>query len=223
MLLLAALTLGLLTLRGAQAAPAPDAHTIHIARDWSATTGVKWDIALPTEAAGHLQDQAWLVVDGHSEGLVGGDIPPADVNKPLSLYANISDNLDGAIKDILRAQGFPVKEGVTVYRITYGVDRPDEGTLPQTLRFRHAANNLMFNNAFLPATVDCRIGDRVTIFDAVMLDSDMKPAQIFNSESLKHKFPPGLPTDLVHHVQIQVQFLSTTPDGKIIPSPAGKT
>ena len=79
---------------------------------------------------GRVQDQAWLVVDGHSQGIAGDDIPPTEWKKPLKFYANINNSLDGEVKDILEAQGVPVKKNVTVYRVSLGVGHPDEYTLP---------------------------------------------------------------------------------------------
>ncbi len=60
-------------------------------------------------------DQEWLVIDGQSGGFGGGFLPPDAADKPLKLYANASDELDDLIKDTLKAQGFPVKQGVGVY------------------------------------------------------------------------------------------------------------
>ena len=88
--------------------------------------------------------QAWLVVDGHSQGLAGYDIDPAAHDKP---------------------------QRVVVYRGIYGVNFSGAYSEPLTLRFRHFVGGIAFRNDFLPDSARYKIGDRITVFDVVMFDS----------------------------------------------------
>lgn len=196
--------------REAFAAPTQSANEIIVTR--KPTTGVQWEITLPKGAAGHLQDQAWLVVDGQAEGLAGYDIASSAAKQPLTLYVNINSQLDGEVKDILKAQGFPVKQDMTVYRVSYGVNRADEYTLPTTLHFRHVSNAIAYNNDGIPDTARYKIGERIPLFSAVAWDSETSALKIFDSSRRAY---PNLPRDLVHRITIEVQFLPMTPDGKI--------
>ena len=217
---------GLVLVQGAErpsAAPLPaqdQEAVISVRRGMSAGSGAEWDITLPKGTPGRIQDQVWLVIDGQSEGIGGCDIPPLDFpgagRKPLRVYAGISNDLDGQVKDIMKAQGLPVKSDMTVYHISYGVGTPAQCTLPKGLHFRHSANALLWENWRLPATSHHSIGDRITLMDAVALDSAALGPKAFDLRNVWGRVKPDLPTDLAHHIEIQVQFLRVGPDGKLI-------
>ena len=201
---------------------APDGKDIIVTRDWGppsgpVTSGTTWNVTLPP---GRLTDQAWLVVDGHSQGLAGYDIDPNGLHKPARFYVDLNGDLDGQVKDILKAQGFPVKPGVTVYRVSYAVNVPSEYHEPFTLHFRHECRVVGFNNTYFPETARYKIGDRITLFDAVMWDTSASAMRIFDTKDPLHRPRPGLPVDLVHHVMVQVQFLRVGPDDNVIQRPA---
>ncbi len=216
-----ALALGLPAARVA-AAPPLDGKTIIVTRvsgppNGPPTSGTTWDVTLPP---GRFTDQAWLVVDGHSQGLAGYDVDPNDHHKPARFLVNINNDLDGQVKDILKAQGLPVKRGVTVYRVTYAVNVPSEYSEPLVLHFRHEAVGIDFNNTYFPEIARYKIGNRITLFDAVMWDSKADFMKTFDLKDPRHRPRPGLPVDLVHHVMVQVQFLRVRPDDKVIQQPA---
>lgn len=204
------------------AAPVQSDNTIIIKRASGVTSGVAWDITLPPGKQDHIQDQVWLVVDGKSEGLGGDDMPPSDYlknsHKPLRLYANITDDLDGEVKDILKAQGLPVKADVTTYRIHYGVFSPAMYSLTETLHFRNSAYLLEFQNDWLPQTARYKVGERITLLDAIALDSSQLPVTkaLDVTNFLHQRIKPGVSPDLAHHIMIQVQFLPVGPNGDMI-------
>ena len=124
--------------------------------------------------------------------------------------ANVSDDLDGQVKDILKAQGLPTKPGIITYHLSYGVNRPVTGSSSQTLRFRHGSNVLTYTPSFGTATY--KVGDKITLIDAVMLDSSITMQQALgpNTNTSFGKFA-HLPNDLLHRITIQVQFVPKTP------------
>lgn len=170
------------------------------------------DVVLSLEAAKKTaRDQLWLVVDGKSEGFGGGYYDAQAPKTPLRYTGSISGDLDGSIKDILKAQGFPIKENTITYHVSFGVNQPDSGSISETLHFRHGSNVLMFTQ--LPATATYKVGDRIPIFEAVALDSSitMRDALGPNNDISSRKFV-HLPNDLLHRITIQVQFVpKTTP------------
>ena len=204
-----ATTFALTLLAAALAAPSgfagapPNAGEITVSRATD-PAGTAWDVTLPPGIAKTLQDQMWLVVDGKSEGFGGGDFLGDDTAKPLRVYVGVSDERDTEVKDILKAQGFPVKPDVTVYRVTYGLNRPTALNRPLTLHFRHAASL----TAFSPLSeAHYKPGDKITLFDAVMLDSSVKMSDVLKEGDLFSPHYKRLPNDQVHRVTIQVQFL----------------
>lgn len=204
---------GILLAQKISAAPTGD-NSIVVTTAPGNALGPAWNAALPKDIAGHVQDQVWLVIDGHSEGIGGGDFGTGHHPKSLKFYTSMSNHLDGEVKDILKAQAFPVKQNVPVYRISYGADHPGEYSLSRALHFRHSAAALIFNNDWIPAQSLYKIGDRITLLSAVALDSGTSAMKVFDP---MHRAYPGLPRDLVHRIAIEVQFLPATPDGTIIP------
>jgi len=178
-----------------------------------------WDITLPPSIAKTVTDQYWLVVDGKVEGFGGQYYNPEFITKmPLHYRGQVSDDLDGQVKDILKAQGFSVKPNVITYHIAAGLDfLPPDGTphpldvsISQTLHFRHGSIGLVFTDFPRPATY--RVGDKITLIDAVMPDSSITMQQALgpNNDISSGKFAP-LPNDLLHRITIQVQFVPKTP------------
>lgn len=167
------------------------------------------DITLSPEVAKTVQDQVWLVIDGESEGFGGEDYSPDDAAKPLHFVADVSDDLDGQVKDILKAQGLPTKPDIVTYHLSYGVNRPVVGSISQTLHFRHGSNILTYISIFGTATY--KVGDKITLIDAVMPDSSvtMQEALGPHNDIFSGKFAP-LPNDLLHRITIQVQFVPKT-------------
>ncbi len=168
------------------------------------------DISLSSAVAKATQDQVWLVIDGKSEGFGGGDYFPDDAAKPLHISANVSNDLDGQVKDILKAQGLPVKPGIITFHLSYGINRPVAVSVSRTLHFRHGSDSLLY--APLPGTATYKAGDKITLIDAVMLDSSITmqealgPHNDIFSGRFAHK-----PNDLLHRITIQVQFVPKTP------------
>ena len=165
------------------------------------------DIVLSPEAAKKVSlDQIWLLVDGKSEGLGGGYFIADTPVKSLRYTGSISDDLDGNVKDILKAQGLPVKENIITYHVGVGVNEPDSGSISETLHFRHGSNILAFTR--LPATATYKVGDRIPIFEAVALDSSitMRDALGPNNDISTGKWV-HLPNNLLHRITIQVQFV----------------
>jgi hypothetical protein len=184
------------------APPMPEAGVIRVTPAPEAA-GRAWDVTLPGETAPHLIDQVWLVVDGKPRGLGGGD--RLDTGRPLRVSAAFSDERDGEVKDILSAQGLPVRRNVTVYQITYGVDRPVAVRSPLTLRFRHATNVTTYTP--LEFSAPYKVGDKITLLDAVMLDSSVRMSDVQTSSDLFSPRYKRLSDDLVHRVTLQIQFL----------------
>lgn len=169
------------------------------------------DITLSPEVAKTVTDQTWLVVDGKSEGFGGADYFPDDAAKPLHFVVSVSNDLDSQVKGILKAQGFPIKPGIITYQLSYGVNRPVAVSFPQTLHFRHGSNILTYTS--LLGTATYKVGDKITLIDAVMPDSSitMQEALGPHNDITSGKFA-ALPHDLLHRITIQVQFVpKTTP------------
>ncbi len=201
--------------------PSPSA-TITVTRradGTGSTTG--WDINLPPDMEKTATDQITLVIDGKNYGL-GGFYIPGLTALPLHYVASASSDLDGQVKDILKAQGIPIKVNTITYRITAGIIVPVIGgsgtpaTVPataedsETLRFRHGCN--MFAYVQLPSKATYKAGDKITLFDAVALDSSITMQQALgpHNDIFSGKFVP-LPNDLLHRITIQVQFVPKTP------------
>ncbi len=168
------------------------------------------DITLSPQVAKTVTDQTWLVIDGKSEGFGGEDYFPDDAAKPLHFVASVSDDLDGQVKDILKAQGLPTKPDTITYRLSYGINRPVVVSFSQTLHFRHGSNILTY--APLLGTATYKVGDKITLIDAVMPDSSITMQQALgpHNDIFSGKFAP-LPNDLLHRITIQVQFVPKTP------------
>lgn len=164
------------------------------------------NITLSPEVAKAVTDQTWLVIDGKSESFGGGDCFTDDAAKPLHFVANISDDLDGQVKDILKAQGLPTKLDIITYHLSYGMNRSVAGSISQTLHFRHGSNILTYTP--LLGTTTHKVGDKITLIDAVMPDSSITMQQALgpHNDIFSGKFAP-LPNDLLHRITIQVQFV----------------
>ncbi len=201
--------------------PSPSA-TITVTRradGTGSTTG--WDINLPPDMEKTVTDQITLVIDGKNYGL-GGFYVPGLTALPMHYVAGASSDLDGQVKDILKAQGVPIKVNTITYRVTAGIIVPVIGgsgtpaTVPatmedsETLHFRHGCN--MFVYVQLPSKATYKAGDKITLFDAVALDSNITMQQALgpHNDIFSGKFAP-LPNDLLHRITIQVQFVSKTP------------
>ena len=164
------------------------------------------DITLPKAAARTLTDQLYLVIDGNSEGLGGGFYFPDAALKPLHYTSSVSNDLDGQVKDILKAQGVLVKDNVTTYRITCGVNVPSSIGDSQSLIFRHESNLISYTQFSSHAIY--KVGDKISLFEAVALDSSMVTSGILGESVEKQN---QLPHDLLHRITIQVQFVPKTP------------
>ena len=151
---------------------------------------------------------------------------------PLHYTGSVSSDLDGQVKDILKAQGLPIKENITTYRVSGGINIPMSGygfpgaspgglsvptyvapsyipagtTKSETLHFRHAAYIVL--NVQLASNGAYKIGDKIPIFEAVVLDTS---TSLMDAAELNNDFRFGrdvkLPADLMHRITIQVQFV----------------
>ena len=167
-------------------------------------SGGAWDVTLPPGASGTLMDQEWLVVDGKSEGYGGGYISPA-AGKPFKLYANANDEMDGLVKDTLKAQGFPVKQGVSVYHITFGFNTPVSVSSSKTLRLRHFANRHMYT--MIPSEKHYKVGDKIPLYEVVAIDTAVPFNKTFDPKDTTLRTYARMPNDLAHRITIQIQFL----------------
>ncbi len=168
--------------------------------------GKCFNITLPVNAAKALTDQVYLVIDGNSEGFGGGFYFPDDALKPLHYTASVSSDLDGQVKDILKAQGIPVKGNATTYHIICGVNIPNSVSVSKSLSFRHESNLISYTQ--FPSHAVYKIGDKIPLFEAVALDSSVTTSGILGKsvDTQNH-----LPHDLLHRITIQVQFVPKTP------------
>lgn len=132
-------------------------------------------------------DQEWLVIDGQSGGFGGGFLPPDAADKPLKLYANASDELDDLIKDTLKAQGFPVKQGVGVY----------------------SRSILMYTP--IPAEKRYKVGDKIPFYDVVAIDTSVSHSKSFDPKDPTFHTYARLSNDLAHRITVQIQFLPKPP------------
>ncbi len=164
------------------------------------------DIRLSPEVAKTVQDQVWVVVDGTAEGAGGYDFAREDAAKPLHYKANVNDDLDGQVKDILKAQGLPVKADITTYRITYAVNVPSEYSISHSLHFRTESGALGYTQ--FPTRMTYKVGERIPIFEAVAVDASVVISGILGKSAEKQN---QLPHDLLHRITIQVQFVPKTP------------
>ena len=160
------------------------------------------DITLPAAAAKTLTDQVYLVIDGNSEGFGGGLYFPDAALKPLHYTASVSNDLDGQVKDILKAQGVPVKDNVTTYHIICGVNIPNSVSVSKSLSFRHESNLISYTQ--FPLYAVYKIGDKIPLFEAVALDSSVITSGILGKSTEAQN---RLPYDLLHRITIQVQFV----------------
>ena len=164
------------------------------------------DITLPKAAANALTDQVYLVIDGNSEGFGGGFYFPDAALKPLHYTASVSNDLDNQVKDILKAQGVPVKDNVTTYHIICGINIPNSVSVSKSLTFRHESNVIGYTQ--YPTHTNYKIGDKIPLFEAVALDSSVETSGILGKSAEKQN---QLPHDLLHRITIQVQFVPKTP------------
>ena len=163
------------------------------------------DTTLPAGIAKTLTDQVSLVIDGKTEGFGGGFYFLDAASKPLHYTASISSDLDGQVKDILKAQDVPVKDNVTTYHVICGVNVPNSVSVSKSLTFRHEASVLGYTQ--YPAHASYKIGDKIPLFEAVALDSSAATLGILGKSAEKQD---QLPHDLLHRMTIQVQFVPKT-------------
>ena len=163
------------------------------------------DIALPQNAAQALTDQVFLVIDGNSESFGGGLYFPDAASKPLHYTASVSNDLDNQVKEILKAQGIPVKDNVTTYHVICGVNIPNSVSVSKSLTFRHEANVLGYTQ--YPTHANYKIGDKIPLFEAVALDTSVATSGILGKSTEKQN---QLPHDQLHRITIQVQFVPKT-------------
>lgn len=149
------------------------------------------------------------MVDGQSGGFGGGFLSPDAAAKPLRLYANVSDEMDEMIKDTLKAQGFPVKQGVSVYHISLGLNVPVSISSPKALRLRHSRSVLMYTP--IPAEKRYKVGDKIPLYDVVAIDSSVPGNKIFDRKDLTFRTYARMPNDLAHRITVQIQFLPAPP------------
>lgn len=164
------------------------------------------DITLPKNSAKTLTDQLYLVIDGKSEGFGGDFYSPDMASKPLHYTATVSNDLDDQVKSILKAQGVPIKDNVSTYHIVCGVNVPSNFSSSQSLTFRHEAAVLGYDE--YPTHASYKIGDKITLVDAVALDSSVATSGILGKSVEKQN---EMPRDLLHRITIQVQFVPKTP------------
>lgn len=169
--------------------------------------GKGFNITLPPSIINTVTDRYWLTIDGSTEGF-GGDYYNPDFfpKMPLRYAGNVSNNLDGQVKDILQAQGLPTKANVTTYRITCGLNSPDSISISKSLSFRHESNLISYTQFSSHAAY--KVGDKIPLFEAVALDSSVVTSGILGKSVEKQN---ELPHDLLHRVTIQVQFVPKMP------------
>lgn len=175
-----------------------------------------YDITLPPSDAKMVVDRMYLVIDGKSEDLVSYYNPDARrQTKSIHYLATASSDMDRQVKDILMAQELPTKPDVTIYHIAAGIGVPVSGggyfpevaTLSKTLHFAHASGSsanvlVLANNRFY-----YNVGDKIPIFDEVVLDSEAPHLGPFSDNLDKYD---QLPRGLEHRITIQVQFVPKT-------------
>ena len=164
------------------------------------------DITLSPEVAKTVYDQVWVVIDGTSEGAGGYNFAREDAAKPLHYKANVNDDLDGQVKDILKAQGLPVKADITTYHITYAVNVPSEYSISHSLHFRTESGALGYTQ--FPTRMTYKVGEKIPIFEAVAVDASVATSGILGKSAERQN---QLPHDLLHRITIQVQFVPKTP------------
>ncbi len=163
------------------------------------------DITLPKDTAQALTDQVFIVIDGKLENLGSGLYFPDAVSQPLHYTASVSSDLDGQVKDILKAQGVSIKDNVTTYHVICGVNIPNSVSISKSLRFRNESNLVSYTQ--FPSHAVYKIGDKIPLFEAVTLDSSVEASGILGKSAEKQN---QLPHDLLHRITIQVQFVPKT-------------
>lgn len=178
------------------------------------------DITLPPSGMKTVVDRMYLVIDGKSEDLVGYDsLNALPQTKPIHYLASASSDTDSQIKDVLTAQGLPIKPDVTTYHVAAGISLPTSNgsdfpaveTLSRTLHFTRASGSAVDVDVSAHKTL-YKVGDKIPIFDEVVLDSDITLKDALGPDNIvsSGKFL-ALPPGQMHWITIQVQFVPKTP------------
>ena len=196
------LALALLPL-SVHAAPSPSSDSSGTITVTRTADGKGFNITLPSSRINTVTDRFWLTIDGSTQEF-GGDFytPEFYPKMPLRYIGSVSSDLDGQVKDILKAQGLPVKENVTTYQIMCGVNSPNSISVSKSLSFRHVSNLISYPP--LPFHAVYKIGDKITLFEAVALDSSATTSGILGKSVEKQNQAPH---DLLHRITLQVQFV----------------
>jgi len=150
-----------------------------------------------------------FLVDGKGEETVA--MRPDTWPQPQPFKYRLNHDDDSRVKDILEAQGLPVKENLITY--TCAFEAGNGISFNKTIRFRHemggpqmgGPQEWLGNNE----TVSAPAGQKIILQNDVVSDRSFKGGLdkiITPEQQMEPKYAPKTPPGMVHHLVVYVMF-----------------
>lgn len=164
---------------------------------------MSWDVVIPSSLC-PLRCDADVYVDGVNRR--GGSVTPLMVrNKPQRVRVRISDDDDTRVKDILKAQGLPIKPHVYGYAVD--VDMFGVGThRSQPWRFKTGRGGMQASTG---GQGTYTVGQNIMLCDLTYFDQSIRgyPDQIYDNDP---SWAPHFAPDTAHRLTVKLRFVPET-------------
>jgi hypothetical protein len=189
------------------AAQAPDANVISVKSVPNmSTTDDLWqhfEVTVPPTNP-PLDMHITFLVDGHGEETV--DMSPTARSQPLPFKYRMDHDDDSRVKDILEAQGLPVKKNLVTY--TCAFEAGNGISFSKTIRFRHEMGGPQ-EELGSNETVSASVGQKIILQNDVVADQGFTGdlSKIMTTEQqLQPEYAPKTLPGMVHHLVVYVLF-----------------
>ncbi len=149
-----------------------------------------------------------FLVDGKGQDNV--TMEPHSWDQPLPFKYRLDSDGDGRVKDILEAQGFPVKRNLVTYRFASG----SYGWVgfSKTIRFQHSPGGALESSSGTSSDgkVTAMVGQKIFLENRLLSDTDfqgnlssLRTPEEYDQPEYAPKTAPGL----VHHLSVYLMFM----------------
>ena len=145
-----------------------------------------------------------FLVDGHGEEIV--DEQPQAWPQPVSFKYRLDSDDDTRVKDILEAQGLPIKKNLVTYKFAAGTN--GYTGFNKTIRFQHGLGGNGESTSG-PDNRDYTIGKEIVLDNRIISDSAFKgnfEKGLTYDQWTQPEYAPKTLPGLVHHLSVYVMF-----------------
>jgi len=145
-----------------------------------------------------------FLVDGKGEEVI--DEEPHAWPQPILFKYRLDSDDDSRVKDILEAQGLPVKKNLVTYKFAAGTN--GQAGFNKTIRFQHGPGGNGESTSG-PDNRDYAIGKKIVLDSRIISDSTFRgnfEKGLTYDQWTQPGYAPKTPPGLVHHLSVYVMF-----------------